>query len=150
MFVFTSRCRYRTHISLGKSNCTVQTRNFSLKVTKRCLASPSETNNYYWWYLLPMSTKYRTVAPITHQRDVYGQPVTALSFDPVSDTLWAGSNNGTCLAYHGTSAVRGVCFPVGGAVKKIIAGENYVRALAIAGEGVGSWGKGGVNKWYFR
>jgi len=99
-----------------------------------------------------MSTTYRSIPPITHQRDIYGQAVTALSFDPVSDTLWAGSSAGTVVAYHGTRSVRGVCFPVGGSlpVRNIIAGENYVRALGHSGEGVGSWGKGGVNKWFFK
>ncbi|KII89238.1 hypothetical protein PLICRDRAFT_160474 [Plicaturopsis crispa FD-325 SS-3] len=98
-----------------------------------------------------MST-YRPLNPITHQQDVYGQPVTALSFDPVSDVLWAGSNTGTVHAYYGPQGMRGVSFPVGGtlAVKTIIAGDNYVRAHGLAGEGMGSWGKGGVNKWQFR
>lgn len=97
-----------------------------------------------------MSTTYRPTAPITHQRDIYGQPVTALSFDPVSDTLWSGSNTGNVVAYYGTSGMRGVSFRVGGilAVKKVIAGENYVRALGISSEGMGSWSKGGVNKWF--
>jgi PAB-dependent poly(A)-specific ribonuclease subunit 2 len=98
-----------------------------------------------------MATTFCPLPPITHQRDVYGQPATALSFDPVSDILWAGSNTGSVIAYYGTLATRGVCFPVGGnlAVKKIIAGENYVRALGTTGEGVGSWAKGGMNKWFF-
>jgi PAB-dependent poly(A)-specific ribonuclease subunit 2 len=99
-----------------------------------------------------MSTTYRSIAPITHQRDVYAQPVTAVSFDPVSDVLWSGSNFGTVLAYYGTRGTRGISFPVGGdlAVKKISAGENYVRALGVASEGIGSWSKGGMNKWFFR
>jgi hypothetical protein len=50
-------------------------------------------------------------------------------------------------------AVRAVC-PSALAenlpVKKIAAGENYVRASAVAGEGLGSWNKGGVNQWHFR
>jgi len=97
-----------------------------------------------------MATKFHPLAPITHQRDVYGQPVTALSFDPLSDILWAGSNTGSVVAYYGTLATRGVCFPVGEklAVKKIIAGENYVRALGMSGKGVGSWAKSGMNKWF--
>ena len=101
---------------------------------------------------ISMSTTYRPLAPITHQRDVYAQPVTALSFDPVSDTLWSGSSIGTVIAYHGTGGMRGVSFPVGGSlpVKRIITGDNYVRALGSFGEGVGSWGKGGVNKWFYR
>jgi PAB-dependent poly(A)-specific ribonuclease subunit 2 len=98
-----------------------------------------------------MTSAYHPLPPITHQRDLYGQAVTALSFDPVSDILWAGSNTGNVVAYYGTLATRGVCFPVGGnlGVKKVLAGENYVRALGMAGEGVGSWAKGGMNKWFF-
>jgi PAB-dependent poly(A)-specific ribonuclease subunit 2 len=95
-------------------------------------------------------TSYRPIAPIGLAG--YPQPVTALSFDPVSDTLWVGSNSGTVAAYYGTRGAHGVMFPVGGslAVSKIIAGENYVRALGVAGDGLGSWSKGGVNKWLCR
>ncbi|KAJ6546999.1 ubiquitin carboxyl-terminal hydrolase-domain-containing protein [Mycena capillaripes] len=97
-----------------------------------------------------MATSYRPIAPITVSG--YPQPVTALSFDPVSDTLWVGSNSGSVAAYHGTGGVRGVSFPVGGqlAVSKILAGDNYVRAMGVAGEGLGSWAKGGTNKWFCR
>ncbi|KAJ7724179.1 ubiquitin carboxyl-terminal hydrolase-domain-containing protein [Mycena maculata] len=97
-----------------------------------------------------MATSYRPIAPIPLAG--YPQPVTALSFDPVSDALWVGSNSGNIAAYYGTQGARGVFFPVGGslAVSKIIAGENYVRALGVAGEGLGSWSKGGVNKWFCR
>jgi PAB-dependent poly(A)-specific ribonuclease subunit 2 len=99
-----------------------------------------------------MPTTYRPIPPITHQRDIYAQPVTALSFDPVSDTLWSGSNVGNVIAYYGARGTRGVSFPVGGslAVKKILSGDNYVRSHGVGSEGVGSWGKGGINKWYFR
>lgn len=99
-----------------------------------------------------MSTTYRALPPITTPRDVHSQPLTALSFDPVSDILWTGNNAGTILALYGQHGARGVCFPVGGdlAVKKIIVGDQYVRALGTAGRGVGSWGKGGANKWYYR
>ncbi|KAG6878680.1 hypothetical protein C0993_011495 [Termitomyces sp. T159_Od127] len=96
-----------------------------------------------------MSTSYRNINPITL---AYAQPVTALSFDPVSDILWAGSNLGDVTGYHGTRGISGVSFKVGGnlAVKKIVAGESHVRALGISGEGFGTWAKGGMNKWYFR
>src|ERR1700676_1205575 len=99
-----------------------------------------------------MSTYRPTNRPITHQRDVFPQPITALSFDPVSDVLWSGSNSGGIVAYCTPEAIRGVSFPVGGnlAVKKIIAGGTYVRAHGIGSDGVGSWNKGGMNKWYFR
>jgi len=97
-----------------------------------------------------MSTSYRPIAPITQHS--FPQSVTALSFDPVSDILWAGSNTGNVTAYYGSRGMRGVSFRVGGslAVKRIIAGENYVRSLGVASEGVGSWAKGGMNKWFFR
>ena len=98
-----------------------------------------------------MSTAYRITTQISTLHD-YAQPVTALSFDPVSDTLWSGTNAGTVIALHTVQGLRGVSFPVGGGlgVKQIVAGDNYVRALGIAGEGVGSWAKGGMNKWFFR
>ncbi|GLB35065.1 putative catalytic subunit of the poly(A)-nuclease (PAN) deadenylation complex, one of two cytoplasmic mRNA deadenylases involved in mRNA turnover [Lyophyllum shimeji] len=97
-----------------------------------------------------MATSYRQIAPITLSE--FSQPVTALSFDPVSDILWAGSNSGVVAGYYGTRGTRGVSFPVGGslAVKKIVAGENHVRALGVSGEGLGTWAKGGMNKWFFR
>lgn len=99
-----------------------------------------------------MSSTYRSIAPITNQRNLYPLPITALAFDPVSDILWSGNNTGNVVAYYGSLGNRGVVFPVGGglAVKKIAAGDNYVRALGSAGAGIGSWGKGGVNKWYYR
>ncbi|KAF8628478.1 hypothetical protein AX15_003989 [Amanita polypyramis BW_CC] len=80
----------------------------------------------------------------------FPQPVSALSFDPVSDTLWTGSNTGRVTALHGTRGIRGVSFPVGGnlTINKISAGDNYIRASGIAGNGMGSWAKGGMNKWF--
>ncbi|ETW85417.1 hypothetical protein HETIRDRAFT_432176 [Heterobasidion irregulare TC 32-1] len=100
-----------------------------------------------------MSTAaYRPTVPITHQSQTFPQPITALCFDPVSDTLWSGTNTGHVVAYYTPRGMRGVNFPVGGnlAVKKVIADENYVRASGVASEGIGSWNKGGVNKWYHR
>lgn len=35
-------------------------------------------------------------------------------------------------------------------VQKIIATDSNIRAAGIAGHGIGAWGKGGVNKWYYR
>ena len=98
-----------------------------------------------------MSTAYRITTPIATLHD-YAQPVTALSFDPVSDTLWSGTDAGTVIALHTIHGLRGVSFPVGGALplKQIVAGDNYVRALGVAGEGIGSWSKGGMNKWFFQ
>lgn len=99
-----------------------------------------------------MVSPYRAIQPITTLYDTYGQPVTALSFDPVSDSIWAGIDSGIVIALHTVEGVRGVSFPVGGglAVKHLVVGSNFVRAFGQAGEGVGSWAKGGMNKWYFR
>lgn len=99
-----------------------------------------------------MSLTYHVIAPNTHQRDVFPQPITALSFDPVSDTLWAGNNSGIVTAYHTAQGIRGVTFPVGGdlAVKAIIASDSNVRASGVSSSGLGAWGKGGVNKWYHK
>lgn len=98
------------------------------------------------------SSTYRPITPIATQRELYAQPVTALAFDSVSDTLWTGSNSGSVVAFYGTQGTRGVSYPVGGdlPVKKILVGDKYVRALGSAGRGVGQWSKGGVNQWYHR
>jgi PAB-dependent poly(A)-specific ribonuclease subunit 2 len=102
--------------------------------------------------IMASPTSFRPLPSITHQRDVVGQPVTALAFDPVSDALWTGSNTGMIYSYYGAAGLRGVSFPVGGnlAVKKILVGEDFVRAYSVDSNGLGSWSKGGVNKWYFR
>ena len=96
-----------------------------------------------------MSTYRPTDRTITHE---YHQPITSLAFDPVSDILWTGSSSGAVVAYCTPQAIRGVSFPVGEGqpVQKLVAGDTYVRACGLAGQGVGSWTKGGVNKWYFR
>ncbi|KAJ7063521.1 ubiquitin carboxyl-terminal hydrolase-domain-containing protein [Mycena amicta] len=80
------------------------------------------------------------------------QPVSALCFDPVSDTLWTGSNSGRIAAYYGPEGRPGVSFPVGGplAVRKLLAGEGYVRGIGVSGQGLGTWTKGGLNKWFCR
>ena len=74
---------------------------------------------------------YRPAVPITPQHDAFPQIITALSFDPVSDTLWAGENTGNVTVYYTLRGVRGVSFPVGGslAVSKVVADETQVRAL---------------------
>ena len=99
-----------------------------------------------------MSNTYKQLPPITVQRDVFPQPITALSFDPVSDTLWAGTNSGGVTAYYSAQGMRGVSFQVGGemGVSRIVATDSMVRAAGVGGQGVGAWGKGGVNKWYYR
>jgi hypothetical protein len=97
---------------------------------------------------------YRPAQPISQhqQHDVFLQAITALSFDPTSDTLWSGANTGNVTAYYTPQGVRGVSFPVGGglSVNKVVADETQVRAYGVAAEGVGAWSKGGVNKWYYR
>ncbi|KAH9999109.1 PAB-dependent poly-A-specific ribonuclease subunit PAN2 [Russula vinacea] len=94
---------------------------------------------------------YRPVVPIA-PHDAVPQVITALSFDPTSDTLWSGANSGNVTAYYTPQGIRGVSFPVGGglAANKVIADETQVRAQGVAGEGMGAWSKGGVNKWYYR
>lgn len=99
-----------------------------------------------------MASKYHAIPPITHQRDLFPQPVTALSFDPVSDTLWSGNNAGMVTAYYSAQGIRGVSYRTGGdlAVKAIMAGDTLVRASAIQSGGIGAWTKGGANKWFHR
>lgn len=99
-----------------------------------------------------MALTYHPIPPNTQQRDLFPQPITALSFDPVSDVLWTGSNSGSITSYYTAQGIRGVTFPVGGnlAVNSIIATDSLVRASGVSSNGIGAWGKGGVNKWYFR
>lgn len=100
-----------------------------------------------------MSNSYKSIPPIgTSSLDGFVQPVTALSFDPVSDILWTGLDSGTVNSYFGCRGVRGPSFRVGGnlSVKKITSGDNTVQAFGEAGDGLGSWSKGGVNKWFYR
>lgn len=99
-----------------------------------------------------MAATYRQIAPITYQRDVFPLPVTALAFDPSSDTLWTGLNSGIIIAFYTPQGMRGVTLPIGGglAVKRIVASDSNIRAFGVASEGVGAWGKGGVNKWNHR
>ncbi|OCH89095.1 PAB-dependent poly-A-specific ribonuclease subunit PAN2 [Obba rivulosa] len=97
-----------------------------------------------------MSTTYRQLPQIT--QSAFPQPVTALAFDPVSDTLWTGTSSGSVVAHYGAQGVRGVAFPVGSAlgVGKLYATESYVRAVGVQGDGLGQWGKGGANKWFMK
>ncbi|KAI0648291.1 ubiquitin carboxyl-terminal hydrolase-domain-containing protein [Trametes meyenii] len=99
-----------------------------------------------------MSATYRQIPPLTYQRDVLPQPITALSFDPVSDILWSGTNSGHVCANYTPQGLRGVHYPVGGqyAVKKIVATDVNVVACSVTSDGIGAWGKGGVNSWYFK
>lgn len=84
-------------------------------------------------------------------------PVTALSFDPVSDLLWTGSAAGLVTGYFGNvsntgyagNLTRGVTFPVRSetGVLKLLSGEKDVKALGSGG--LGSWSKGGAGRWQF-
>jgi len=98
-----------------------------------------------------MPTSYRPINLVSTGHSI-PTSITALSFDPVSDILWAGANNGVVTAIYSSRGYRGVFFPVGGnlAVNKLSAGDNYVRALGLASDGLGSWAKGGMNKWFYR
>jgi PAB-dependent poly(A)-specific ribonuclease subunit 2 len=94
-----------------------------------------------------MTNVYHALPPIT---PTYPQSSTAIAFDPVSDILWTGSTLGNVTAYYGSRGLRGVSFPVGGGlpINKIIAGDSQVLACGHGGNGLGSWAKGGMNKWY--
>lgn len=96
-------------------------------------------------------SSYVTIPTISVSLVEFANP-TALSFDPVSDILWAGINSGTVIAYLGAQGVRGPNIRVGSnlSVKKVIAGDNYVHAADNANGCMGSWTKGGVGKWVFR
>ncbi|KDQ12374.1 hypothetical protein BOTBODRAFT_134946 [Botryobasidium botryosum FD-172 SS1] len=91
---------------------------------------------------------YHLLHPLGDLPDAYPAPITSLAFDPLSDVLWSGSASGSVAAFYG-SGLRGVKFPVGGnaTVLRIIASEKDVKA--IGSEGIGSWSKGGVNKWHY-
>ncbi|EMD34423.1 hypothetical protein CERSUDRAFT_117294 [Gelatoporia subvermispora B] len=97
-----------------------------------------------------MSTSFRPLPPIA--QSAFPQPVTALAFDPVSDTLWTGTNSGSVVAYYGAEGARGVVFPVGSSlgVSRLHATESYVRVVGTQSDGLGQWGKGGANKWYMK
>ncbi|KAJ3968349.1 ubiquitin carboxyl-terminal hydrolase-domain-containing protein [Lentinula raphanica] len=95
-----------------------------------------------------MSTYKHTLAPIVVH--AYPHPISALSFDPVSDALWVGSGNGYVSAHYGIQGLRGVCFKAGDLpVLKVIADESSVKSASAGGDGVGAWVKGGMNKWFY-
>lgn len=96
-----------------------------------------------------MST-YHQQTPFGGQ-STYPQPVTSLCFDPASDILWTGNTAGLVNAYHGATRMRGVSYLVarGDPVKRItVSPEGVIHANASTC--VGSWGRGGVNKWYYQ
>ncbi|KAH7107329.1 ubiquitin carboxyl-terminal hydrolase-domain-containing protein [Auriculariales sp. MPI-PUGE-AT-0066] len=82
---------------------------------------------------------YRVTTPIS---------ITALAFDPVSDTLWTGTQSGQVAAFH-SARERSVYFTAGGPVQKIYATDSQVRAMG-QNAGVGGWSKGGMTKYYWR
>ncbi|CAE6448890.1 unnamed protein product [Rhizoctonia solani] len=98
-----------------------------------------------------------TYYPLPSFRLTHPVPVTALSFDPVSDVLWTGSAAGIVTGYFGNvtatgyagSLTRGITFPVRGetGVLKILTGEKDIKALGSGG--LGSWTKGGAGRWQF-
>ncbi|TFK29824.1 hypothetical protein FA15DRAFT_690571 [Coprinopsis marcescibilis] len=99
------------------------------------------------------SMAYHPLPPITHSEiPDFSRAVTALAFDPVSDILWTGSDEGIVTAYYSSRGLRGVSFPVGGAapVTKIVVGDSQVNTFGAGGNGIGSWAKGGYNKWSFK
>ncbi|TFL07786.1 ubiquitin carboxyl-terminal hydrolase-domain-containing protein [Pterulicium gracile] len=93
---------------------------------------------------------YTPVSPI-HTYSAANNGISALAFDPVADTLWTGLVNGTVVARHSAAhPFRGITINVkAGAVSKISAGENHIRALGAGSPGLGSWTKGGANEWFY-
>ena len=76
-----------------------------------------------------MSGYKHSFAPIIVH--AFPQPISALSFDPVSDALWVGSGNGYVSAHYSIQALRGVCFKAGDLpVLKISTDENSVKAAS--------------------
>ncbi|KAG8829897.1 poly(A)-specific ribonuclease [Serendipita sp. 400] len=97
-----------------------------------------------------MTNIYSTSAPFTFQRDTYSCQISALSFDPVSDVLWAGNGVGQVAAFY-RNRMRGVLFPVDkNAVSSLLVNDNHIYAMTLNGQGVGAWSKGGVNSWHYR
>ncbi|KIO23414.1 hypothetical protein M407DRAFT_78054 [Tulasnella calospora MUT 4182] len=93
-----------------------------------------------------MSNTYRLHETLLHPRH---QPILSLAFDPTSDVLWSGTAGGSVTAHYPTHA-RGVTYPAttkGHPVTKVVCTDKEVRAVTESG--MGSWGKGGVNKWYY-
>ncbi|CAG8768565.1 12220_t:CDS:2, partial [Acaulospora colombiana] len=71
--------------------------------------------------------------------------ISAVSFDPVSDVLWAGNEVGQVCAYY-RNRMRGVAFTVGeGYVSSLSISDQHIYAMSIAGQGLGAWSRGGVN-----
>ncbi|KAG8872977.1 poly(A)-specific ribonuclease [Tulasnella sp. 331] len=88
---------------------------------------------------------YAPLPALVHPRQ---ELISCLSFDTVSDVLWSGSASGSVTAHYPTN-VRGVTYPAttkGHPVTRLVASEKDVKAVTESG--LGSWAKGGMNKWY--
>jgi PAB-dependent poly(A)-specific ribonuclease subunit 2 len=97
-----------------------------------------------------MANTYSVSIPITYQSQIYPCRISSVSFDPVSDVLWAGNELGQVCAYY-RNRMRGVAFPVGeGYVSSLSTSDQQIYAMSITGQGLGAWSKGGVNKWHYR
>lgn len=100
--------------------------------------------------LCTMAQTYSITAPITFQQSTYPSQISALSFDSLSDVLWAGNGLGQVVAYY-RNRMRGVAFPVGdNYISSLSISDSQIYAMTIAGQGLGAWGRGGVNKWHYR
>lgn len=93
------------------------------------------------------SMAYAPLPALAHPRQ---ELISCLAFDTVSDVLWSGSASGSVTAHYPTN-VRGVTYPAtnkGHPVTRLVASEKDVRAISESG--MGSWAKGGMNRWYYR
>lgn len=93
---------------------------------------------------------YRPLRPLAPAERPFPRAVTALAFDPVSDILWTGNEDGVVTTYYTNRGFPGVSFPVCRdiPVSKIVAGDSQVNVFGAGSNGVGSWAKGGNNKWF--
>jgi hypothetical protein len=95
---------------------------------------------------------YRPLPSLAPAERSFPRAVTSLAFDPVSDILWTGNEDGVVTTYYTNRGLPGVSFPVCKdiPVTKIVAGDSQVNAFGAGSNGVGSWAKGGNNKWFYR
>jgi len=112
------------------------------------LVKNSPVDSYVGLY--HMASTYTITAPITYQQTTYPSQISALSFDPVSDVLWAGNGHGQVAAYY-RNRMRGVAFPVGeNYVSSLSISDSQIYAMTITGQGLGAWARGGINRWHYR
>ncbi|EJU05749.1 hypothetical protein DACRYDRAFT_46547 [Dacryopinax primogenitus] len=95
-----------------------------------------------------MST-YHTISPLS----LSPEPVSALAFDPFSDTLWSGSESGIISCYNGIEPsnvryplVSNPLPPAG--IKRILVTDREIRSFSSAG--VGGRSRGGISRWFYR